>query len=200
MQIKTSNFFQKSTDTKPVIVIPIQNQKFEWVEEVKKHMDESSKDPEYPVIYLTSASTDSGILGLVNCLKQEPGGHKIRGIFLNQSKPMPLNFKTPSPLLKTILELSLIQNVVNEEGVLGSYRHHPLKEADSSAPTTVEVEHAYINTQMRGDLSSLKWIEGSLKYYLPERHPHSELCTVNYAPLNFRDIMLGKAEINLFGL
>jgi fatty acid synthase len=174
-------------------VIPINNSEFGWIEDVKKAMDESSKDVGYSKIYLTANTQDSGILGLVNCLKQEPGGHKIRSIFVQDPKLAKLDFSKPSPILEQIIKNDMLQNIINESGVLGSHRHFPLKEDSSVA--LLDVEHAYINTLMRGDLSSLRWIEAPLKYYKPERHPNAELCTVNYAPLNFRDIMLATGKL-----
>lgn len=40
-----------------------------------------------------------------------------------------------------------------------------------------------------------RWIEGPLKHYKPERFPGQDLCTVYYAPLNFRDIMLATGKL-----
>lgn len=51
------------------------------------------------------------------------------------------------------------------------------------------MEHAYVNTLTRGDLSSLRWIESPLRF------ARDELCRVYYAPLNFRDIMLATGKL-----
>jgi len=48
-------------------------------------------------------------------------------------------------------------------GTWGCYRH--LKLDNHSNATSLQVEHAYINTLTRGDLASLRWIEGPLTYY-----------------------------------
>jgi len=40
-----------------------------------------------------------------------------------------------------------------------------------------------------------RWIEGPLKNYKKENHPNAELCSVYYAPLNFRDIMLATGKL-----
>jgi len=48
-------------------------------------------------------------------------------------------------------------------GAWGCYRH--LKLDNHSNSTSLQVEHAYINALTRGDLSSLRWIEGPLTYY-----------------------------------
>ena len=156
-------------------------------------MDKASQDATHPRIYIVAQSNpETGIIGLINCLKQEPGGHVIRSIFMPTTK-MAMDFAKPSPTLKTILEQDMIQNVFSSEDTVGCFRHFPLNDEGSDA--LLDVEHAYINTMMRGDLSSLKWIESPLKYFKPEHDPSSELCTVHYAPLNFRDIMLATGKL-----
>lgn len=58
------------------------------------------------------------------------------------------------------------------------------------------MEHAYINALARGDLASLRWIEGPLAYLKEEKlKPNEQLCNVYYAPLNFRDIMLATGKL-----
>lgn len=63
-----------------------------------------------------------------------------------------------------------------------------------SSDVNEETEHAYVNVLTRGDLSSLRWIASHLKY-APERHGNTELCTVYYTSLNFRDIMLATGKL-----
>jgi len=48
-------------------------------------------------------------------------------------------------------------------GTWGCYRH--LKLDNHSSSTSLQVEHAYVNALIRGDLASLSWIEGPLTYY-----------------------------------
>lgn len=54
-----------------------------------------------------------------------------------------------------------------------------------------------MNTLVRGDLSSLAWVESLNKFwdYLPTRTETQELCAVYYAALNFRDIMLATGRL-----
>ena len=58
-------------------------------------------------------------------------------------------------------------------------------------------EHAYINTLARGDLSSLRFVESSNKYYhqMDKLGSDIKLVHVYYAPLNFRDIMLAAGRL-----
>lgn len=65
----------------------------------------------------------------------------------------------------------------------------------SDLAQTSESNHAYINVMTRGDLSSLRWIESSLKYFNTKLSPNKQLCTVYYASLNFRDIMLASGKL-----
>jgi fatty acid synthase len=139
----------------------------------------ASTDPTAPKIYLTSTDELTGLQGFVNCLKQEPGGHVIRSV---------LGGPHDDKIFAAIQKADLISNIV-KKGVVGTYRHRPLAEQSE----TTAVKHAYINTLTRGDLSSLRWIESDLKY-TPDA-PNTELCTVEYAPLNFRDIMLATGKL-----
>ena len=65
---------------------------------------------------------------------------------------------------------------------------------EGSPRAVEETEHAYVNVLTRGDLSSLRWITSHMKY-APRSHGTKELCTVNYASLNFRDIMLATGKL-----
>lgn len=57
-----------------------------------------------------------------------------------------------------------------------------------------QTEHAYVNVLTRGDLSSLRWITSPLRYFVPS-NPNVQLCQVDYASLNFRDIMLATGKL-----
>lgn len=58
------------------------------------------------------------------------------------------------------------------------------------------MEHAYVNTLTRGDLSSLRWIESELRYAASApQDADTDLCRVYYAPLNFRDIMIATGKL-----
>ena len=49
-----------------------------WVDEVKSKMEEIASKPKGENLWLRADSNISGILGLVNCLRMEEGGEKIR--------------------------------------------------------------------------------------------------------------------------
>nr|XP_006825449.1 PREDICTED: fatty acid synthase-like [Saccoglossus kowalevskii] len=142
---------------------------------------------------LVNGAVDSGIVGLLNCLKQEPGGNRIRCIFNasleNDAKLLDLGDKT----LKKIMHQDLVMNIYRD-GEWGSFRHVPF--STSTKSSTILTPHAYVNVLTRGDLSSLKWIESPMKYATPEFIGQSkEICNVYYASLNFRDIMLATGKL-----
>lgn len=57
-------------------------------------------------------------------------------------------------------------------------------------------EHAYINTLVRGDVSSLTFIESSNQHFEHMKFEEpTELVHIYFAPLNFRDIMLAYGRI-----
>ena len=117
----------------------------------------------------------------MNCVRQEAGGMNARYVFIQDRNAQ--TFSLSNAFYKQQLDKQLVANVL-KGGHWGSYRHLSLDKQSDVA--SLPVEHAYINALVRGDLSSLRWIEGPLSYYQPEKFPGQELCDVYYAPLNFR--------------
>jgi fatty acid synthase len=97
-------------------------------------------------------------------------------------------FSLDDPLYKTQLKKDLALNVF-KNNVWGSYRHLLLE-----PPSLVEVHHCYVNTTIRGDLSSLKWFTGPIVPFI-QKPEESKLVHVYYTALNFRDIMLATAKL-----
>jgi len=172
-------------------MINVENLSYGWVDEVKEALANiTSKDER---IYLTSEGLPSnGIVGMVNCLRQEEGGANIRCIFNSNLSLDSKNTQitTNSEEYQSILQKDLVMNVFRD-GVWGSFRHIPM----SSTGSDVETEHAYVNVLTRGDLSSLKWIESPLKYFSAKNNPNKLLCSVYHTSLNFRDIMLATGKL-----
>ncbi|XP_052754570.1 fatty acid synthase [Galleria mellonella] len=136
-----------------------------------------------------SRAAAGGALGLAACLRAEPGGRALRVFHLpGEREP----FSPAAPAYAAQLRKDLAVNVLRD-GVWGSYRHLLL---DDLADAQLQVEHAYVNTLTRGDLSSLRWIESPLRFASEMQWPpHTDLCRVYYAPLNFRDIMLATGKL-----
>ncbi|XP_060535886.1 fatty acid synthase [Cylas formicarius] len=167
-------------------VIQITEKNFSWVEPLKELMEKSEQDGSKIYVFVQNEPL-AGLVGLINCLVREPGGGNIRSVFVqDQTAP-----KFSLNAYEKQLRKDLVHNVLKNK-VWGTYRHIVLEQhTDSGA---LQVEHAYINTLTRGDLASLRWIEGPLSYYKGD-DPASELCHVYYAPLNFRDIMLATGKL-----
>ncbi|KAL0595770.1 Fatty acid synthase [Plecturocebus cupreus] len=136
--------------------------------------------------------TTSGVVGLVNCLRQEPGGHRIRCLLLsNLSSTSRVPDVDPgSTELQKVLQGDLVMNVYRD-GAWGAFRHFPLEEDKPEELTA----HAYVMVLTRGDLSSIRWVCSSLRHAQPAS-PGAQLCTVYYASLNFRDIMLATGKLS----
>lgn len=114
-------------------------------------------------------------MGLVNCLRQEPGGELVRGVLIQDPKAP--EFSLENPLYAKQLKKDLAVCVLRENGCWGSYRHLPLPPQEP-AP----VPHALINQMVRGDLSSLTWLEGSIDPIKKK----NDIVNVVYSSINFK--------------
>ncbi|GFR26748.1 fatty acid synthase [Trichonephila clavata] len=173
-------------------VIPIVEGKYEkWVPELKEKIIEVNSQPMYPKrIWLVSEGTNcSGIIGLVNCLRQEPAGSSIRCLFISEGNSTLPKFRPDIPFYQEIMENDLTMNVFKTNS-WGTYRHFKMSEATEN----IETDHTYLNIQTRGNLSSLVWIDSPLKYVT--QFSDSLLCYVYYAPLNFKDLMLATGKLS----
>ncbi|XP_046659342.1 fatty acid synthase isoform X2 [Homalodisca vitripennis] len=178
---------RKVVDQPTPVVISVTEKNFSWVETLKEALKQSEAEGKH-VLLVSQGEETLGLVGMMNCIKQEPGGNNVRAVFIQDAKAPA--FSPTSAQYAAQLRKGLVHNVLRG-GVWGSMRHLKLEATDAS----LQVEHAYINAITRGDLASLKWIEGPLTFYKPEDYPNSELCTVYYAPLNFRDIMLATGKL-----
>ena len=92
-------------------------------------------------------------------------------------------------LWKTLKTKDLSVNIY-QNGNWGSYVHQHLQTSIDS--TWIETDNAHVNVLNRGDLSSLTWLQSPVITTTNVNDPNFDTCTVHYASLNFRDIMLGK--------
>ncbi|NWR76452.1 FAS synthase, partial [Centropus unirufus] len=174
---------------KTPVFLPVDENNFSWVESLKEIL----ADPSERTVWLTATSSgNSGILGMVNCLRLEAEGHRIRCMFvsnLNPSSAAP-TLSPSSPEMQNIVQRDLVMNVYRD-GTWGSFRHLPLQQGQPQEVT----EYAYVNVLTRGDLSSLRWISSPLRHF-QATSPDVQLCKVYYASLNFRDIMLATGKLS----
>ena len=128
---------------------------------------------------------------MVNCLRQEPGGKRIRSAFvsnLDDSSATP-TLKATHNSMQSVLEGDLVMNVFRD-GHWGVFRHQLITQELNEELT----EQAYVNVLTRGDLSSLRWIASPLRHFVAS-DPNVQLCRVYYSSLNFRDIMLATGKL-----
>ncbi|XP_034563602.1 fatty acid synthase [Notolabrus celidotus] len=175
----------QSPGKKQPVFLPVDGTDYKWVETLKTTIADSSDCP----VWLTASQAHCGIVGMVNCLRQEPGGNRIRCAFvsnLNKSSTVP----TLQPKsMQSVLEGDLVMNVFRD-GHWGVFRHQLISQDLNEAST----EFAYVNVLTRGDLSSLRWIASPLRHFVTS-DPNVQLCRVYYSSLNFRDIMLATGKL-----
>ncbi|CAH1155577.1 unnamed protein product [Phaedon cochleariae] len=169
-------------------VIQITDSNFTWIEPLKELMLQAENDNRKVYIYVDGEEI-SGIIGMVNCLRLEPGGSNLRCVFIRDTNAPKFSISRYESHLKK----DLVHNVLRNN-TWGSFRHLPVKDIKNSEK--FQVEHVYIDTLIKGDLASLKWIEGPLGNQKYE-YLHPDFCYIYYAALNYRDVMLATRKIPL---
>lgn len=183
-------------------VIEIKNYEYQWVDQVRDAMAQIGNREEGENIWLVAQdSPNNGIIGLINCLRFESGGSRVKSIFNRTTNPE-LVKKHFAELVKRNLVSNVIASSLDSpnaplEKLLGSYRH--LSFVHSDTELMGNVEDAYLNIITRGDLTSLRWFESQNKYWnqvpMSQRKADQQKCTIYYAPLNFRDVMLATGKL-----
>lgn len=175
-------------------VIHLTEKNFNWLDDLKISILKAEK--ENTLVYLVCQGEELfGAVGMVNCVKNENGGKSVRLIFVQDKNAE--KFSLTSKFYEEQLKKNLITNVL-KNNTWGSYRH--LKLETSPASATLQVDHAYVNVVTKGDLSSLQWIESPLGKGGVNMENNEELCTVYYAPINFRDVMLSTGKLGVDAL
>ncbi|GMR51168.1 hypothetical protein PMAYCL1PPCAC_21363, partial [Pristionchus mayeri] len=184
----------------PVFVDVDDVKEFSWVEPLKEVIDARLSEPESKTIWLSSTKVrNNGVVGMGLCFNEENLKTKrFRTLVDVSTDPKvrngPATLKSDSAEVKKIVDLDLHSNNYRD-GVWGSMRHLVVKDEDKAQYKSCE--HAFINTLVRGDVSSLTWFESPNQYYdvLPKK-ANNEMCQVYYAALNFRDIMLAYGRLS----
>ncbi|GFT94632.1 fatty acid synthase [Trichonephila clavipes] len=169
-------------------VVFITEDSYNWVDKVKDELFEKKSG----IVWLVSKDSPSnGIVGMVNCLKQEPGGERIRSIFMSQKKQENniSTFSLENPFYQHLVTKNLIMNVWRN-GSWGSFRHILIRETKVPRP----VEYSYVNCRRYGDLSSFEWIESNVKYV---QQKNKKLIHIYNSALNFRDVMLATGKLSI---
>ncbi|XP_050553071.1 fatty acid synthase-like [Spodoptera frugiperda] len=157
---------------------------FSWVDKVKEELNEGQK-----VVLYAQDEPINGILGLVNCLRAEPGGEIVHGLFISDPSAPPFN--PDLEFYEEQLKKDLAFNVY-KDGQWGTYRHLLLDDLE-----TVPANHAYVNALTIGDLSSLTWVEGTIRDNHVFKDKEKMLIHVYCAALNFRDVMTAIGRVTV---
>lgn len=176
--------------TRNKTIVNISEKTYTWVGELKTALANAEKDNTY--VYIVGQGEELlGAVGFMNCIKNENGGKYARMFFIQDAKAE--KFSLTSKTYLEQLNKDLISNVYKNGG-WGTFRH--LKLDTNGDVSNLRVEHAYVNALTKGDLSSLSWIESPLSRQLPDpKDKRVELCSVYYAPINFRDVMLSSGKL-----
>uniref|UniRef100_A0A146M080 Fatty acid synthase n=1 Tax=Lygus hesperus TaxID=30085 RepID=A0A146M080_LYGHE len=151
---------------------------------------EALKNSQYKrILFVAQDDPLSGLLGFTNCLMREPDCGHVRCVLI-MDKDAP-KFSLDDPLYKTQLAKDLNINVF-KDGQWGTYRHTLL-----DGNKKVMSSHIHMNYLTRGDLSSLTWVESRLSKprLLQKVIDDKKLIHVEFASLNFRDVMLATAKL-----
>ncbi|VEN39582.1 unnamed protein product [Callosobruchus maculatus] len=177
-------FFKKQSKERPTNIVQITNTKtFPWMERVQNLI---KIKPNEDILLYAEKEPLSGIMGLVNCLRREPESRNVKGLFLMDTDK---TFSPSDPFFAKQLKKDMAINVL-KEGKWGTYRHLRLSDIRE-----LENEHFIANVTVRGDLSSLKWLEGPLNHKMKTPSEKS-MVYICYATLNFRDVMTATGKIN----
>lgn len=168
-------------------IVVVTEKSFNWLGELKAALATAEQEKRY--VYVVSQGEELfGALGFMNCLKYEHGGRFARLVYIQDVGLEKFSFD--GKLYAEQLSQDLIIQVYTQ-GKWGTYRHLNLENINMA---TLPVEHANISTLLKGDFSSLKWIESPLSR-IAAKKKIEELCTVYYAPINFRDVMIASGKM-----
>jgi fatty acid synthase len=157
----------------------LENETYEWLEKLKELIKMG------PVMVYTQNEPYSGILGLVTCIRKEPGLNSVQCVFIDDPDA-PL-FDLNLPFYSEQLKLGLAMNVLRN-GQWGSYRLLPMIQKNELQST---LDHLFADMSIKGDLSSIKWFKSSKK----TSNEGEEIVSVKYAALNFRDVMIASGKL-----
>lgn len=153
----------------------------EWLDPLKAVLKDGS------VIIYSYNKEPSGILGFINCLRREYPVDRIKSFFIIDAENAPQIFDINHKFFKSQLEQGHAVNVF-KDAAWGGYRHLDLPIDNQIKPQN---QHCYVNCLAKGDLSTLTWMNGTLNV----NNTQNGIIKIQYASLNFKDIMLALGRI-----
>ncbi|KAH0813343.1 hypothetical protein GEV33_009449 [Tenebrio molitor] len=173
--------FKKSEEKTVTKFVEVSSNNFEWLSQLQDFV----KSEANVVVYGQNREPD-GLIGLVNCLRREPEGHKVKCFLMMDETP---DFDPELPFYGNQVRKNLAVNIY-KSGKWGTYRHLLLEELQE-----VECEYCFGDVSAKGDLSSMRWLE---EPPIDEsRLPETQVLIYNYySAINFKDIMLASGRIS----
>ncbi|XP_022912997.2 fatty acid synthase-like [Onthophagus taurus] len=154
-------------------------QDFTWIPKLKEELQIN------PNAVIVSKGRDlNGILGFINCLRREPGKTNVKCVFIMDD----INFNIKEKFFQDQLQKGMHINVL-KDSIWGTYRHLIINET-----TKCFSEQTFVVVKNPGDLSTLTWVEGPLKYdSIVEKD--EILVHAYYSSLNFKDVLSASGRI-----
>jgi fatty acid synthase len=140
--------FKKSEEKTVTKFVEVSSNNFEWLSQLQDFVKSEAN-----VVVYGQNREPVGFIGLVNCLRREPEGHKVKCFFMMDEAP---DFDPQVPFYGDQLRKNLAVNIY-KSGKWGTYRHLLLEELQE-----VECEHCFGDVSVKGDLSTMRWLEGAL--------------------------------------
>ncbi|KAB0791242.1 hypothetical protein PPYR_03042 [Photinus pyralis] len=180
-EIETLVLLRKQTPRSDLSIVDLSNvESSAWLPILQAVVQDDNN-----IMLVVQDDSSSGVMGLANCLRDEPYSSKILCTYIMDEAPA---FDPNDQFYANQLKKKLTMNVY-KDGKWGTYRHLLLKNSK-----LVQREHVFTRAFTTGDLSSLKWAEGPLKtddiVPLEER-----LVKIHYAAINFKDIMSASGRL-----
>lgn len=163
-----------------VVKIKSKDPAFEWLKPLRDAIKKGN------TIAVEQREPESGMLGLVNCIRREPGGNAVRCVQIDDSNAPP--FDLNSSFYSEQMKLDLAMNVYRN-GKWGSYRHIILPK---DMEETKRTGHFFANLLRIGDLSSFEWMTGWINAAKSDK-----LVNIQYSAINFRDVMMATGRLPL---
>ncbi|XP_036142705.1 fatty acid synthase-like isoform X1 [Monomorium pharaonis] len=178
---------KKKVYVKKRIVVHINNNNFNWLDDLKPLISDKSKlEEDSRIIVVGEGDSECGLLGFINCLRKEPGGELVRGVLI-QDKEAP-KFSLQDPFYLQQLKKDMTINVLRSDSIWGSYRHLTLPRQKPEPVST-----AHVSQTIRNDLSTFYWMGNNRSI----ESPLEDLVYVVYSSLNFRDVMFATGKLIL---
>ena len=175
---------QKKCDTRcSVKAIEVKGGSFDWLTGVQEALAE--KEPNMRVyLWTREDEAECGLVGLVRCIRKEPGGERVHGIVFPKHAADP-TFESPNDELQSILENQLAINVFRNNR-WGSYAHVPL----SNTAKNVTIDNFCLCSPKKDGVAGVRWLQ------IPaDTEGKEQRVSVSYAGINFHEVMVASGTL-----